>query len=266
MTIGATPPALRDVAAKDELRLGDQGQAVVLLQELLCLQDFYTKVDGDFGPATEAAVQAFVHQRLSAAQLPVVYDRIWALLWSPFMTALRRINSTQTTKFPRMVAVYAAQHAKAKARELSSNTGPWVRMYLSGGQSFREEQGYPWCSAFVRFCIQQAIQTFADDNRGVGKFLSVRESWDCDAVANWAKSRQLLHSDCSRAEVGSILLIRKSATDWIHTGVIVGVDPQKHVLKTVEGNTNMAGEREGTSVLVKFRKFNENFDFVNDYA
>ena len=57
---------MSDLELQRPCRRGDKQGQVHLIQEWLCLQGWHVKIDGDFGPATEAAVKEFQTQR----QLP----------------------------------------------------------------------------------------------------------------------------------------------------------------------------------------------------
>ena len=47
---------------------GDEGERVKVLQEWLCLNDRRVSIDGEFGPATEAAVFDFAHETVVTGQ------------------------------------------------------------------------------------------------------------------------------------------------------------------------------------------------------
>ena len=58
---------------------------------------------------------------------------------------------------------------------------------------------------------------------------------------------------------GSIFLVRDTATDWTHTGIVTGADLDS--FDTIEGNTNDDGLREGTEVCARSRGYTAK-DFV----
>ena len=47
------------IASASSFRLGDQGNEIAEIQAALASQGYDVVADGDFGPATQAAVQAF---------------------------------------------------------------------------------------------------------------------------------------------------------------------------------------------------------------
>jgi hypothetical protein len=106
--------------------------------------------------------------------------------------------------------------------------------------------GQPWCAMFVSWVFAQAGQPLPDAQSANG-FAQVRTGWA------YAKKHDRI---TWKPQPGDVFLIRTSGTKG-HTGVVVSVDYDKHghakAVHTIEGNTNSAGSREGTSVLEKSR-------------
>ena len=136
-----------------------------------------------------------------------------------------------------MVVAYALQHLQSSPREIGGqNKGPWVRLYMNGN----EGQQWPWCAGFVSFILRQACKT-------MGESLPIQTSFSCDSLAHSAKSRgRFLPGrglDRSLIKPGMLFLNRRTATDWVHTGIVVKAEAE--VFMTIEGNTNDEGSREG---------------------
>lgn len=74
-------PVVTDVA-QPELRLGDEGEWVVVLQRQLTRHGYPLEADGEFGPVTEAAVREF-QEAHGLAVTGVVGPDTWAALDSP---------------------------------------------------------------------------------------------------------------------------------------------------------------------------------------
>lgn len=55
------------------------------------------------------------------------------------------------------------------------------------------------------------------------------------------------------AKPGDIFLVQKTSNDWIHTGIISGVNGD--CFETIEGNTNTGGSGNGTGVFKRIRNF-----------
>jgi len=109
-----------------------------------------------------------------------------------------------------------------------------------------DTDGYPWCAAFVSMCVQKLIQrepllahVTPPRTAGVRKF-----------YRRWAPSQRCLifaPDDTSRRpHKGDVVVYTFS-----HIGIVTGTMPGG--VTTIEGNTNAAGSREGTSVLRKTR-------------
>ncbi len=107
------------------LRRGSTGPGVQRVQEWLGLHGIGVLIDGDFGPATEAAVKRFV-----GSPLGVVDRKVWRALTLPLQQV-----TTMSVPAGFGAAVVALGHAylNAQAREVGGdNKGPWVRHVCRG--------------------------------------------------------------------------------------------------------------------------------------
>jgi hypothetical protein len=231
---------------------GDKSQKVRLIQEWLTLQGSHVVVDGDYGPATEAAVKQFQTQ----ATVPtdgVVNRRTFELLVEPMTAALRPI-SADGRSLGELVVAYAQQHLLQHPREVGGeNRGPWVRLYMGG----RQGSDWPWCAGFVCFCLKQACQA-------VHTAMPITASFSCDSLAASARERnrflrQPSAADRSAVSPGCLFLSRRSSNDWIHTGIVIS--SASETFDTVEGNTNDEGSPNGFEVCRRVRGYGEK-DFV----
>ena len=125
-----------------------------------------------------------------------------------------------------------------------ANRGPWVRLYMDGN----EGQPWAWCAGFVTYVLKAAAKAH-------GLKPPLERTYSCDVLGMEAKKegsfrKHMLPGD---APVGSIFLVpRKGApNDWEHTGFITGGDGT--VFRTIEGNTNDEGSREGFEVCARIR-------------
>ncbi len=144
-----------------------------------------------------------------------------------------------------MIAVHA--ESQLGVREVSENRSPLIEKYWTAtsypdGMENRE----PWCAAFVAWCVMRARRD--DPLLRVGKrpdFASVA-AWR--AWASQASSGVDLWTPGARLEQrGDIALFTFS-----HIGIVL--ENAGNYVLTVEGNTNLAGEREGGSVMRKVRQ------------
>lgn len=113
---------------------------------------------------------------------------------------------------------------------------------ISGGKT----DGYPWCAAFVSFCVQKLVRQSIffsgltpPREASVSQFLNV-----------WSKNNNCLIFSPSTKEFkpqkGDIVVFKFS-----HIGIVESVNGNS--IATIEGNTNDAGSREGTVVARKQR-------------
>lgn len=223
------------------LKRGDKSSLVKILQEWLCLRDLRVALDGDFGPATERALRAFQHGRAldETGRLDVV---TWETLVAPLRKALTPLRSPHPGLARAMVLV-AEQHLASTPREIGGqNMGPWVRFYTRG----KEGASWRWCAGAVSRWLDQA----EDGMR------PIRGSLSCDELARQAKRvGRFVDGDTDDAAgigPGDVFLLRgKVAGDWVHTGLVVGVDVE--TVTTIEGNTNGPGGVDGDGVYRRVR-------------
>lgn len=243
---------MSDLALQQPCRRGDKRGQVHLIQEWLCLQGWHVKIDGDFGPATEAAIKEFQTQQ----QLPasgVVDGATFDRLVAPMRAALAPLEP-QGRSLGQLAVAYAQQHLQQHPREIGGqNKGPWVRLYMDG----HEGAEWAWCAGFACFCLKQACQS-------LGMSLPIEPSFSCDSLAASAKEsgsflREPSATDRTKVTPGSFFLVRRTSTDWTHTGIVVHAEPE--IIATIEGNTNDDGHREGYEVCARTRGY-ASMDFV----
>lgn len=219
-------------------------EAVTRVQEWLNLHGYGMGIDGGYGPVTADGVKRFQ----SAKKLPAngkVDEATYAKLVAPLRAVLRRA-ARRPASIHAAVLRYAALHLAQHPVEVGGpNRGPWVRLYMKG------QEGQPWCAGFVTFVLGQAAQA-------MGTTMPIAGSVSCDQLAAQAKRANLLVGQ-DDARPGAIFLVRKTDTDWIHTGFVVEKKPE--FFRTIEGNTNDDGVREGYEVASLTRSYASK-DFV----
>jgi hypothetical protein len=228
-------------------RKGDGGQRVKLIQEWLTLQDHAVKVDGDFGSATELAVQRF-QIRTGLPVDGIVNAATFRELTEPMRAALTPIAAAGRTVADLVVA-HAEQHLKSHPREVGGkNRGPWVRLYMKGNQG----PEWLWCAGFVTSLVKAAAAA-------AGKPAPVKYTVSCDSLAADGKQRgtfvrgTAVEQNTSLIGPGSIFLNRRTSTDWTHTGLVLAVHGD--TFETIEGNTNDAGDSEGYEACRRIRGY-----------
>jgi len=150
-----------------------------------------------------------------------------------------------------MIAPQLVKIAKAEVgvEEVNgSNCGPRVNEYKAATR-LPAKEAWPWCAAFVCWCVKQAM--------GDGKFTFERPTtagaWDFE---NWSRAQDDSTSTKKPAgedvKAGDIVVFRFS-----HIGIAVSSPDADGYIKTVEGNTDSAGSREGGGVFLKNRKISQ---------
>lgn len=120
-----------------------------------------------------------------------------------------------------------------------------------------EGPDWPWCAGFASFILTQACQT-------LDVALPIKTSVSCDVLAEQAKEKEIFvpepkAKDRNLVTPGSLFLVRRTETDWVHAGIVLKADDD--VFYTIEGNTNDDGSREGYEVCKRIRGYDKK-DFI----
>ena len=126
-----------------------------------------------------------------------------------------------------------------------TNCGPMVDTYKAATW-LDSDKGWPWCAAFICWLVKEAIgkeDVEFERPRTAG-------AWDFE---NWAKKQAVQGVDLRKPtnediKAGDIVVFTFS-----HIGLAVADADSSGYVKTIEGNTNGEGSREGGSVLEKNR-------------
>ncbi len=236
-----------------QIRQGDPDAAIVrLLQRRLNELGSANPpllVDGDFGSKTEAAVRMFQARSEDSGGEPLVIDGVvGSLTWEALFgeAALPRVH-VRPSQAPLLASVLQVARDEIGIEEQppGSNGGPRVEQYLGstglGG-------GHPWCAAFVFWCFQQGAERLGTDNPCINT-AGVLDHWN---RAGREGIRRITHAqaeeDPQLVQPGMIFVIDTGDPGGAgHTGIVERVEGGK--LVTIEGNTNVAGSREGIGVF-----------------
>lgn len=237
---------MSELILEKSLHRGDKGGQVKLIQEWLSLHGEYVGIDGDFGPATQSAVKNF-QTKSGLSESGIIDANTFERLIAPMTAALQPIQLNHRS-VGELVVAYAQQHLAQHPHEIGGqNRGPWVRLYMNGN----EGTPWAWCAGFVCFCLKQACDALKAQ-------MPITPSFSCDDLAASAK-QQARFVDHSHAKPGSFFLVRKSPTDWTHTGIVISIADETY--QTIEGNTNDDGSREGYEVCSRTRAYGKT-DFI----
>lgn len=126
-------------------------------------------------------------------------------------------------------------------KEVGSNGGPAIRKYQAA--TWLEPGSWPWCAAFVCWCFREAAKI---TDPGI-KRPQTAGAWDFE---RWAKKAgaKLIKPGAS-PKPGDIVVF-----EFSHIGI---VDRNRVELRTIEGNTNEEGGREGDGVYRRVRKMSQ---------
>lgn len=156
----------------------------------------------------------------------------------------RYLRASQPRNLPTTLGAELVRQLKREIgiREIpkDSNSGPRVREYQAS--TWLEGTGWPWCAAFICWGLHQI------DKRHRLPFDRPRtpSAWGFEA---WAKKEDLnLMKPRKQILAGDIVCFTFS-----HIGLAIE-DEKDGYVKTVEGNTNTSGSREGGGVYEQNRK------------
>lgn len=140
-----------------------------------------------------------------------------------------------TTFSPIDLVVRHAVSFQKWAKETSTNAGQCIDEWLRRVGWTRPA---PWCMAYAT-CMGKDM---------LGDAWPVPMTASCDVVLEWARKKKVVYNSPVR---GDLALRLASPNDADHTFFIVDVrrTGTDIFFSTIEGNTGLAGQREGTAVL-----------------
>jgi peptidoglycan hydrolase-like protein with peptidoglycan-binding domain len=240
-----------EVTLPGTLDTGARGMAVKRAQEWLNLHGFGLVIDSDYGPITADAVIRY-QTHVGLPSTGVVDGPTFGRLVQPMVTVLNR-NIRSADGLGDVVLDFARAHLEQHPREMGGqNRGPWVRLYMRG----QDGPQWAWCAGFVTFVMHQAADA-------LGVPAPIEGTFSCDTLAAQGSAAGRFRPEGAAAGStlprGSIFLNRRTATDWVHTGLVT--EATDTVIRTIEGNTNDDGSREGYEVCARSRGFASK-DFV----
>ncbi|MEZ5461637.1 peptidoglycan-binding protein [Dokdonella sp.] len=246
--------ATKETKFPGELKAGSRGINVRRLQEWLGLQGFPVVIDGDFQAATGMALNLY-REHLGLPTSNTLDAESWSALVTPMqeLLAIKALDGQMTT-YTQAVLELALKHAERRPVEIGGqNCGPWVRAYMSGNQG----ANWPWCAGFVTSIASQAAEI-------MGVPCPLPRTFSCDVLAKDAQNSRRFRAErkFSEAELTDchVFIARKTPNDWTHTGFAFA--PSGKAFRTIEGNTNDDGSREGYEVVLRTRTADSK-DFID---
>lgn len=232
------------------LRRGANGGPVRTLQTLLNAHLVGLPAvadDGDFGRQTETAVREF--QGWKGLEPDGVVGRsTWDALYNHPQAQVMYVYRPGPQE---PLADIARPYIGAtEASGNSMGTDPRMReIFEADGHSENgRTDGYPWCCAFVCLCVQRLIAQSAAYNL----VRPPRTASVLNFRTRWAPAQHCLvfppNHATHRPHKGDIVVYTFS-----HIGIVESVGDG--MVRTIEGNTNEGGSREGTTCEQKDRVF-----------
>lgn len=110
--------------------------------------------------------------------------------------------------------------------------------------------GNPWCAA--------AVATWGKETAKAGGWSwPVPLSASCDVILFWARKNGYLHTT---PKAGDIFLVMAHENDATHTGIVTAVE--NGLIRTIEGNSNSGGSREGYAVVLRSRSLSSKLRYI----
>lgn len=209
---------------------------------------------GVFDDALESAVRLFQSRQVDLSGHALKVDGLvgpftWAALFGP----------PQQPASPPPLAVLPAQALACALSQLGvretpgqANRGPQVDAYLKAAgianPGDNPPGGYPWCQAFVYWCLQTACAGLGRSNPAP-RTAGVLDHW---ALAANRPGVSRLSALQARGQPGLVqpgqIFIHDHGRGQGHTGFVERVYPDGRLV-TLEGNTNTEANREGLGVF-----------------
>lgn len=241
---------------------GDSNPEVKKIKEWLMLwqlnQNYVSKIlhlhsDGIFDVDTETVlhnIQGF----LDLDKNGIVDTKTWDAMVSPMVKAFD-IQSYNHTTLREKMCYFASKHLQFRASELyEDNIGPWVRAYMDN----HEGTYYYWCAGFVSTILDQTFSTIEE------KFTThYANSWLVEDHRTHARKNGLLvtNAELQSAEytpqAGDMMIVISDKDSHAHHIEIVyeTLDTTSGKMRTIGGNTNFTGSRNGVGVFMVDRNF-----------
>ncbi len=147
------------------------------------------------------------------------------------------LTDRQYAALPIPERALAQAASKVGVREHGINAGPWIARFL---RSVGLGVGYPWCAALVSWCL---LEAGCPKERLPKRRAAVRD-W-----VLWAEREGRLERHPERGRLFFWL-------DGAHGHIGFVTEVVGTTIKTIEGNTNKAGSREGDGVYRRERHEN----------
>lgn len=223
--------------------------------------------DGVFDAETKNAVKLFQSRSVDSEGHALVIDgKLGPLSWSAlFKTASAPPVKKAGSRLLKRVIEVATSQIGVREKPPNSNRGPEVDRYLRTVGLNPGDGNFAWCVAFVYFCFDQAATQLNVQNPMI-KTAGVLDHWN--RAGRQGIPRVLAanaQANPALIKPGHIFALAVGSKGQGHAGLVSEVLSDGR-FKTIEGNSNDGGSREGVGVFARTRKpFEINRGFV-DYG
>lgn len=206
-------------------------------------------VDGDFGNKTFNAAKLFQARNVDSNGNPLIVDgKIGSLSWEALF-GKKSVPIITVTDNDLLNNVLSIAKSQIGIRETpgKQNQGKEVNEYLA---SVGLPPGNAWCMAFVYWCFKKASEKLGRNNPAV-------KTGGCLFHWNQTTAKKILKNDAinnpSKIKPGQVFIMDFGG-GLGHTGLVEELNGG--IIKTIEGNTDPAGSRNGYGVFRRERKIN----------
>lgn len=134
-------------------------------------------------------------------------------------------------------------------REVPGNMGFTDKEFEAKMKAVGFVKSYAWCALFAELVWTEA---FAGDTHALAKIKELFSASATKTYKNFDIDKTFKVSQ--NPEIGAIAIWRHGNGWQGHAGIVISVSRETNSIRTVEGNTNAAGGREGIEVATKLRK------------
>ncbi len=229
------------------LKNGMSGEDVKVLQTLLNSNPKYSvAITGTFDESTLSAVKLFQKDNGLTA------DGIVGKMTTNALSKLNKSPETNTSgsnSFSNVILETAYSFVGQK--EIRGNMGFKDAFFMRLMESVGWRTTWSWCSLFCKLVYTEASKKMGLNPKNITKFISPSVQRTRN---NFIKAGIPIETDWRKVKPGAyISWVSASDRTKGHTGILVEFLENGKKMKTIEGNTNSEGSREGDSVAIKTR-------------
>lgn len=239
---------------------GDKGKEVIKIKEWLMLWQLDENYVDEmmnlssyvFDESTEKLVKE-VQNFMEVEPTGIVDSITWQHLVFPLKKAFD-INAYNITNLRDKMVYFATKHIQFRSSELQEdNVGPWIRSYMG----YDGKYAY-WCQAMACLILDQTFSS-------IGERFDEYYPWTyaCEVMREHARDKgllvtidQLKNKEYIPKPGDQVLYLEGSKHEAHHTEIVYDVlDANKGKMRTIGGNTNFSGSRNGVGAFIVDRNF-----------